>query len=151
MAAAPARGLLGDFGSTPIKVLLGDFLGTAGTIRVANGVATPGVLVEVFSPTLIAPLFFTEVTGRTSFNVLAGVAHSAIPYVSEWARPLSAAEQAAAQALGADPQSHAVVDRHHRYPVFEIDLPPAARLPQAKPGRQVTNFTAIDLAPRNHP
>jgi hypothetical protein len=104
VATAPFRVSLVDaFGPTPIKVVLGDFLGLAGTIRVVGPIPVPGILVEVFSPGLIDPAFFTEVKGKTSWDPPVGVAHPAIPYISEWARKPSAAERMAMQGIGVNP------------------------------------------------
>ena len=86
VAPAPARRANAAPGPTPFNILLGDFLGTAGVIRVAPDGPWTGIGIEVFSPAVIAPL-----------------GASATLSVSEWARDLTAAEAAAARALGADP------------------------------------------------
>jgi hypothetical protein len=102
VAAAPARGLLDNFGPTPIRVILSDYLGDAGITRVTNGVPTHGVLVEVFSPVPIRSLVFNEVANKTAWDP-GTTPNPMIRYVSEWARLLTAQETAAVTAAGADP------------------------------------------------
>jgi hypothetical protein len=103
VALAPGRLPGQSAGATPVNVVLGDFLGTAGTIRVNNQVPMSGMCVEIFSPVLIDPLFFTEVNDKTSFDVPPLVLHPAVQYISEWARVPKPDERAAMQAIGVNP------------------------------------------------
>ena len=102
VAPGPAANAQDNFGPTPIKVLLSDFLGTAGVTRVTGGTPSLGVLVEVFSPTLIEAAF-AVVPNKTSWDPGAATT-PAIRYVSEWGRALTQQETSAATAAGvADP------------------------------------------------
>jgi hypothetical protein len=87
----------------PIRVLLGDFLGQSGVIRSQAGTVTHGIRVEAFSPSFVAPTF-AHVTGQTGWNLPGGTGvPPCVTYLSEWARPPTAAELAEFANIGVDP------------------------------------------------
>jgi hypothetical protein len=114
---------------TAIRVLLGDFLGTAGAISVNGGTTTTGIRVEVFAPQNVSTKLFSEVTGKSSWDVPAGTRAPTVRYASEWARPLTAVEQAAAQANGFDLKLVNWWREVSEAQAWVLDPPPAAKLP----------------------
>ncbi len=130
VAAAPFRASHDADGPTPVRIILGDYLGVAGVIRKQANVATYGLRVEVFSPSLIST-DFTEVDNQTSWQVPAGTSKPALKYQSEWSRVPASTDATALQNIGVDPTSvnwwpSVIMSPTH----WDVGTPARAKLPR---------------------
>ncbi len=130
VAAAPFSSSRDVDGPTPVRIILGDYLGVAGVIQKQANVATYGLRVEVFSPSLIST-DFTEVDNQTSWQVPAGTTKPALKYQSEWSRVPTSTEATALQNIGVDPTAvnwwpSVIMSPTH----WDVGTPANAKLPK---------------------